>query len=180
LADNALKVIFLFDDEKREELKSALRKAVSVLGDISERIDEVTSILSKALSLAGYREEPVVSERSVGVEEESFRPIPITFEKKEEKAVEVSSVIARPINSKFKTLEELVSEGTHIKSMCAELDALKDWVMELSPTYSSILYQINQWSRKLKNYPYDKLTEQDGGELLYAIHEWKTRLSKVS
>ncbi|MHA1605764.1 MAG: hypothetical protein ACTSV0_02825 [Candidatus Freyarchaeota archaeon] len=168
------------DDEKREELKSALRKVINLLGEISERIDEATSMLSNALSLIGYREETVAPARGFRVEDEGSAPIPITFEKREEKVAEVSSVIARPINSKFKTLEELVSEGIHIKSMYAELDALRDWVMELSPTHSSILYQINQWSRKLKNYPHDKLMDRDGGELLYSIHEWKTRLSKVS
>ena len=165
------------ETDKRDELKSALRKAVALLGDISEKIKEVASTLSFALTLVGYREEAVISEVA---EAKSSAPVPITFQKKEERVAEVSSVVARPIESKFKNLEELVPEGIHVKAMYTELEALREWVMGLSPMQSSILYQINQWSRKLKNYPYPKLTEQDGGELRFSIHEWKVRLSKVS
>ncbi|MEM2146263.1 MAG: hypothetical protein QW279_12945 [Candidatus Jordarchaeaceae archaeon] len=162
--------------EKREELKNALRRAVALLGDISEKIKELTSTLSSALATLGYREETVTSEVA---EVKSSAPIPITFQKKEERVAEVSSVVARPIESKFKTLEELVPEGTHIKAMCTELENLREWVMGLSPMQSSVLYQINQWYRKLKTYPNPKLTEQDSGELRFALHEWKVRLSKV-
>ncbi|MFB0564038.1 MAG: hypothetical protein ACETWM_22795 [Candidatus Lokiarchaeia archaeon] len=169
----------MHDSEKREELKRTLRKAVAALGDISDKIDEVTSTISLALSLAEYRETAVIPEEVVESRKERYEPIPITFEKQEERVAEVSAVVARPINSKFKTIEELASEGTHVKSMASELDEIKDWVMGLSPTFSPILYQIDQWSRKLKHYPYDKLTDQDGGELMYSIHEWKVRLSKV-
>lgn len=165
--------------EKREEIKRLLRKAVAALGDITDKIDEVTSTLSLALSLAEYREKAVIPEEVVETRKESYEPVPITFEKQEKRVAEVSAVVARPINSKFKTLEGLVSEGTHIKSMSMELGEIKEWVMGLSPTFSPILYQIDQWSRKLRNYPYDKLTDQDGGELTYSIHEWKTRLSRV-
>lgn len=165
------------ETEKRDELKSALRKAVALLGDISEKINEVTSTLSLALTLAGYREEAVIPGEVA--EAKSSAPIPITFQKKEQRVAEVSSVVARPVESKFKTLEELVPEGTRIKAMYTELESLREWVMGLSPMQSSILYQINQWSRKLKNYPYPKLSEQDGGELMFSIHEWKVRLSKI-
>nr|MDO8082815.1 hypothetical protein [Candidatus Freyarchaeota archaeon] len=164
--------------DKREELKSTIRKAVALLGNISEKINEVTSTLSLALTLAGYREEAVIPGEVA--EAKSSAPIPITFQKKEERVAEVSSVVARPIESKFKTLEELVPGGTRIRAMFAELEDLRDWIMGLSPMQSSLLYQINQWSRKLKNYPYPKLTEQDGGELMFSIHEWKVRLSKIS
>lgn len=167
------------DSEKRDELKRILRKAVSALGDISDKIDDVTSVLSKALTLAEYKEKAIIPEEIVETRKESYEPVPITFEKKEERVAEVSRVVARPINSKFKTLESLISEGTHIKSMASELDGIKDWVMGLSPTFSPILYQIDQWSRKLKNYPYEKLSDQDGGELMYSIHDWKVKLSKV-
>ncbi|MGQ9722272.1 MAG: hypothetical protein ACUVXA_13230 [Candidatus Jordarchaeum sp.] len=167
------------DSEKRDELKKILRKAVSALGDISDKIDDVTSVLSKALTLAEYKEKAIIPEEIVETRKESYEPVPITFEKKEERVAEVSRVVARPINSKFKTLESLISEGTHIKSMASELDGIKDWVMGLSPTFSPILYQIDQWSRKLKNYPYEKLSDQDGGELMYSIHDWKVKLSKV-
>lgn len=163
--------------EKKEELKNALRRAVALLGDISEKIKELTSTLSSALAMVGYREETVVSEVA---EVKSSAPIPITFQKKEERVAEVSSVVARPIESKFKALEELVPEGTHIKAICSELENLREWVMGLSPMQSSILYQINQWYRKLKNYPNPKLTEQDSGELRFSLHEWKVRLSKIS
>ncbi|MEM3525902.1 MAG: hypothetical protein QXV37_00680, partial [Candidatus Jordarchaeaceae archaeon] len=156
--------------EKREELKNALRRAVALLGDVSEKIKELTSTLSSALAMVGYREETMVSEVA---EAKSSAPISVTFQKKEERVAEVSSVVARPIESKFKALEELVPEGTHIKAMCTELENLRDWVMGLSPMQSSILYQINQWCRKLKNYPHPKLTEQDSGELRFLIHEWK-------
>jgi hypothetical protein len=64
--------------------------------------------------------------------------------------------------------------------MACELDDIRDWITEITPTQSAVLYQINQWSRKLKNYPYNKLTEQDEGELTFSIHEWKIRLSKIS
>ncbi len=165
--------------EKREEMKKALRKAIALLGEISDRIEEVTSALSTALSLAGYKEEAVIPERVRELEMETPPPKPITFEKKEERVAEISTVLTRPIDSKFKNLEELVQEGTHIKSLCTELDNIRDWVMGLSPTQSSVLYQITQWSRKLKNYPQEKLSDQDGGALLYSIRDWKARLSKI-
>lgn len=165
--------------EKREELKKTLRKAIALLGDISDKIDEATSALSAALTLAGYKEEAIIPERLRELEMETPPPKPITFEKKEERVAEVSTVLTRPIDSKFKNLEELVQEGTHIKSMCSELDSIRDWIMELSPIQSSVLYQITQWSRKLKNYPQERLSDQDGGELMYSIRDWKARLSKI-
>lgn len=170
----------MLDSEKREELKRILRKAISALGDISDKIDEVTSVLSTALTLAEYTERVIIPEEIVEAQRERYDPVPITFEKKEERVAEVSTVVARPVNSRFKTLEELVSEGTRVKSMSSELDDIRDWVMALSPTFSTLLYKISQWSRKLKSYPYEKLTEQDVGELMYSIHEWKVRLSKVA
>jgi hypothetical protein len=171
--------LVLSEAEKREELKKALRKAIALLGDISEKIDEASSTLSAALSLAGYREEVVIPEHIRELEKEAPPPKPITFEKKEERVAEISTVLTRPIDSKFKNLEELVQEGTHIKSMCNELDNIRDWVMGLSPTQSSVLYQITQWSRKLRNYPQERLSDQDGGELMYSIRDWKARLSKI-
>ncbi|WXG39703.1 MAG: hypothetical protein WED07_02535 [Candidatus Freyarchaeum deiterrae] len=168
------------ENDKREELKKTLRKAVALLGDISEKIDEVTSALSFALSIVGYREGASIPEGVVVAGAKGSPPVPITFKKKEDRVAEVSKVVARPVDSRFKTLEELVPEGTHIKAMVSELDEVRDWIMGISPTQSTVMYQINQWSRILKNYPYQKLTERDGGELMFSIHEWKTRLSKMS
>jgi hypothetical protein len=169
----------LTEFEKREELKNTLRKAVALLGDISEKINNVTSTLSLALTLAGYKEEAIIPSDVAEAEKKNSTPIPITFQKKEPRVAEVSKVVARPVDSRFKTLEELVPEGTHVKAMASELDEIRDWITGLSPTQSSVMYQINQWGRKLKNYPYEKLTEQDGAELMFSIHEWKMRLSRI-